>query len=237
MGSSARLQGPKDLLRAGGRGSELQEITHGWTGRQTGGSETLGSCFPTSGAPAPTWTPMAPESSQPHKLATARQRGPDPGPRGREPLSDTLSFPGAQGKTSELPAALPGPEPPPDVGEPRGCQVRATPGKLLSGSLTHVLCTGQGEGQGPEGGQLPPANTHPTEGGEKSPGAASEEGPEWAGGFCSPRAGSGPVASRGWAGQGLPLPSLRQTVGTHSRLASSRSQAEMGVAARWGLVS
>lgn len=79
VGSPARLaQGPEHLLRAGlagGRGSEQQEDTHGWTCRPEAGllagkagrmlrdaGFLLPSSSPTSGAPAPTWTPAAPRA-------------------------------------------------------------------------------------------------------------------------------------------------------------------------------
>lgn len=97
------------------------------------------------------------------------------------------------------------------VGEAPGCQAtaRASLGEPVSGRLTCVLGPGQGESQGPERGQLPAADTHPAEGGEKSPGAASEEEPWWPGAFCSLRAGSGPRGSTWVGGAGLPFPSPR----------------------------
>lgn len=104
----------------------------------------------------------------------------------------------------------------PSRGAP-GCQgtARASLREPETGSLTCVLGAGQGESQGPERGQLPPAGTHPAEGGEKSRGTAAEEGPERAGTFCSLRSGSGPSGST-WVGGARPANPLAQVNSGHS---------------------
>ena len=76
-----------------------------------------------------------------------------------------------------------------------------------SGHLTCVLGTGQSEGQGPERGQPPSANTHGVW--EKVPGqplrtAVSQQEP-----FVVLELTAAPPASRGRAGPGLRVPSPR----------------------------
>lgn len=111
------------------------------------------------------------------------------------------------------------------MGEWQGHRVmaRASLGKPARVSLTCVLGAGQAKSQGPERGQRPPADTHRVEGGEKSPGAASEDGLESAGGFCSPRAGSSPSGFTSVGGAGPVVP-LTQVNSGHSLSAGRRPE-------------
>ena len=149
----------------------------------------------------PLQTPRALSNHTSWKLQDGGSQG--QGPSCQVPLADTLSLPGGWGKASELPVVHPRPGSPQDSGEQWGrwAVARAGLGEPPSTSLTCVLGTGQGESQGPERGQPPLADTHRVEEGEKSPGVASEEAPESAGTFCSPRAGPSPASSRGGRGR------------------------------------
>lgn len=123
-----------------------------------------------------------------------------------EPLTDKPSFPEAGVR---LRSCLPPSQPqshPRKWGAP-GLPGQDQPWKPLSGSLTYVLGTGQGEGQGPERGQHPAGDTHPAEGGEKAPGQRLRKDLSGQGPFVAPRAGSGPSGFtwEGGAGPALPL--------------------------------